>query len=102
MTASNYYMGIDLGSISLNLVIIDDEACIQASTYKRTEGKPLAVLLESLEDFGNKFDSFQGVIATGSGRKLLGNILKVPDINEIVTQAKDGRAGLQTHLHVSK
>ncbi|MBW2317259.1 MAG: CoA activase [Deltaproteobacteria bacterium] len=81
-------MGIDLGSVSLNLVIIDDGACIQASTYKRTEGKPLAVLLESLEELGNKFDSFQGVIATGSGRKLLGNILKVPDINEIVTQAK--------------
>ncbi len=80
-------MGIDLGSVSLNVVIIDDEGEIKASKYTRTEGRPLPVLLGLLEELGTDFDSFEGIIATGSGRKLVAKILGVPDINEIVAHA---------------
>ena len=79
-------MGIDLGSVSLNIVVIDQEADIKASLYKRTEGRPLAALLKSFDEIGQEFDSFEGIVATGSGRKLLVNALGVSDINEIIAQ----------------
>ena len=81
-------MGIDLGSVSLNIVIIDDAGEIKASTYSRTEGRPLSVLLSTLEELSPQFVDFKGIISTGSGRKLVAKILGVPDINEIVAQAK--------------
>jgi predicted CoA-substrate-specific enzyme activase len=80
-------MGIDLGSVSLNIVVIDDAGQIKTSIYRRTEGRPLSVLLGSLEELGTEFEYFKGIISTGSGRKLVAKILGVPDINEIVAQA---------------
>ena len=88
MTTNTYYMGIDLGSVSLNMVVVDAENKVKTAIYRRTEGRPLPVLLESLEALSADFLAFQGIVATGSGRKLLGQILNIPDINEIVTQAK--------------
>ncbi|RLB88530.1 MAG: 2-hydroxyglutaryl-CoA dehydratase, partial [Deltaproteobacteria bacterium] len=86
MANGKLYMGIDLGSVSLNIVVIDQEADIKASLYKRTEGRPLAALLNSFDEIGQEFDSFEGIVATGSGRKLLVNALGVSDINEIIAQ----------------
>ena len=88
MTTDNHYMGIDLGSVSLNVVVVDAKRQVKAAKYRRTEGRPLPVLLDCLEALATEFSTFRGVVATGSGRKLLGKILNVPDINEIVTQAK--------------
>jgi predicted CoA-substrate-specific enzyme activase len=90
MASGEYYLGIDLGSVSLNMAVIDSGAQIKASTYRRTEGRPLAILVSCLEDLAAEFDSFQGIVVTGSGRKLVGSVLDVADVNEIVTQAKAG------------
>ena len=81
-------MGIDLGSVSLSIVVIDEARNIKAAVYRRIDGRPLVVLRDSLEELGRDFNSFDGIIVTGSGRKLVSHILKVPDVNEIVTQAK--------------
>jgi len=80
-------MGIDIGSVSLNVVVADEAADIKTSIYRRTEGQPMAMLLDSLQGLGSAMDCFDGVVVTGSGRKLVGHVLGVPDINEIVTQA---------------
>ena len=88
MPNAKFYMGIDLGSVSLNIVIIDEARDIKAAIYRRTDGRPLIILRDCLEDLGKDFKTFDGIIATGSGRKLVGNILGVPDVNEIVTQAR--------------
>ncbi|MBW2172133.1 MAG: hypothetical protein JRF69_09190, partial [Deltaproteobacteria bacterium] len=74
--------------VSLNLVVIDETREMRAALYRRTEGRPLVVLRDALNELGDDFNRLRGIIATGSGRKLLGRILKVEDINEIVTQAK--------------
>jgi predicted CoA-substrate-specific enzyme activase len=47
----------------------------------------LPLLLDSLEELSTGFDVFEGIVATGSGRKLVGHLLQLPDVNEIVTQA---------------
>ena len=85
---NRHYLGIDLGSVSLNVVVIDEEAGILQSVYRRTEGRPLRALREAFTDLSGSFETFYGAVATGSGRKLVGGLLKIPDQNEIVTQAK--------------
>ncbi|MBW1675931.1 MAG: hypothetical protein JRJ79_04865 [Deltaproteobacteria bacterium] len=87
MPNAKFYMGIDLGSVSLNMVVIDEARDIKAAIYRRIDGRPLIILCDCLEELGKDFKTFDGIIATGSGRKLVGNILRVPDVNEIVTQA---------------
>ncbi|MBW1896454.1 MAG: CoA activase, partial [Deltaproteobacteria bacterium] len=87
MDKSEFYMGIDLGSVSLNIVVIDEGKQIHAATYRRTDGRPLETLRDSLEALDKTFKDFNGIVVTGSGRKLLGHMLDVPDVNEIVTQA---------------
>lgn len=88
MSSGKLYMGIDLGSISLNTVVIDEANDIKAAIYRRIDGRPLITLHDCLEDLEKDFETFDGIIATGSGRKLMGNILRIPDVNEIVTQAR--------------
>lgn len=84
----NIFMGIDLGSVSLNVVIIDSDAMIRKGIYSRTSGRPLSTLQKILNDIEKDFHSVSGIVVSGSGRKLLGRIFDVPDVNEIVTQAK--------------
>ena len=88
MANAKFYMGIDLGSVSLSIVVIDEVGDIKAAIYRRIDGRPLVVLHDSLVELGKEFTGFDGIIVTGSGRKLVGHILNVPDVNEIVTQAK--------------
>ena len=88
MVNTQYYMGIDLGSVSLNIVVIDQTREMRAAVYRRTEGRPLVILRAALDEIGNDFDRLDGIIATGSGRKLLGRMLKVQDVNEIVMQTR--------------
>jgi predicted CoA-substrate-specific enzyme activase len=87
MSISKSYMGIDIGSVSLNIVVVDGANRIKASIYRRTEGRPLKVLLACLEELNPEWTAVDGIVATGSGRKLVGRVLNVPDLNEIVTQA---------------
>jgi predicted CoA-substrate-specific enzyme activase len=88
MSKTDHYMGIDLGSVSLNVVVVDGDGRVEVASYSRTAGRPLPVLLGCLEELTSKFDVFHGIVATGSGRKMVGRILGVSDVNEIVTQAK--------------
>ncbi|MBW2108822.1 MAG: CoA activase, partial [Deltaproteobacteria bacterium] len=83
-----YYMGIDLGSVSLNAAVVDAAGRVRHTVYKRTRGRPLTVLLNCLEELASRFETVFGVVVTGSGRKLIGTILDAPDVNEIVTQAR--------------
>jgi activator of 2-hydroxyglutaryl-CoA dehydratase len=42
------YMGIDVGSVSTNLVVIDPEGQVLANLYLRTRGQPIQVVQEGL------------------------------------------------------
>ncbi len=81
------YLGIDIGSVSLNVVVLNDDHELEASVYRRTQGEPLPLLLEVLSDLCKEFRNFHGVVATGSGRETVAKILCVVPINEILTQA---------------
>jgi len=85
---SKTYMGIDIGSVSLNIAIIDEELQLLESLYERTKGQPIPVLIEAFEGLKNDFPELNGVISTGSGRNLVADILGINRENEIMTQAK--------------
>ena len=88
------YMGIDIGSVSLNIAIIDDKANLLESIYQRTKGQPVPALLDAFKNLVKDFPKLNGVVATGSGRELVANILGVDKDNEILTQA-----AATTHFH---
>ena len=49
------YMGIDVGSVSLNIAIIDEQVRLRASVYERTKGQPVPVLLDTLSKLASDF-----------------------------------------------
>jgi len=83
------YIGVDIGSVALKAVVMDDRRNIVWSTYRRTRGRAmetaLAVLEELFEEFGPDF--FQGIAATGAGGKLLAEVLDLRFVNEIIAQS---------------
>lgn len=83
------YLGIDIGSVSLNVVVIDEARQVLVRRYVRTMGRPIqaAVLALSglLEQSGDT--GFEGAAVTGSGKELISGSIGAQVINEIVAHA---------------
>ncbi len=85
------YLGLDVGSLSTNVVLIDDEDRVIARRYLPTAGKPLEAirtgLAEIYDEVGRKV-RVKGAGTTGSGRYLTGDFIGADTIrNEIISQA---------------
>ncbi len=86
------YLGVDVGSISTNLVIIDEKKNVLAKRYLMTEGRPLEAVKRGLaeigEELGDKIEIL-GAGTTGSGRYLTADFLGADIVrNEITAQAQ--------------
>jgi len=86
------YLGIDVGSISTNIVVIDDDDDVLVQAYRRVEGNPIhsvqQALLEIREDLPGELE-LKGVCVTGSGRHLIGAVVGADVIkNEISAHAR--------------
>ncbi|HHY92151.1 MAG TPA: 2-hydroxyglutaryl-CoA dehydratase [Firmicutes bacterium] len=85
------YLGVDVGSVSTNLVATDDKGEIVASLYIRTQGQPINALQEGLARLEGELPpgfEIQGVGATGSGRTLAGVVVGADLVkNEITCHA---------------
>ena len=92
LTVREGYLGIDIGSTSTNLVLIDDEKNVIAFRYLRTKGNPRQVVREGIDSLQEQFEhrlKIKGIGTTGSGRYLIGNELEAALIvDEITAQAK--------------
>lgn len=86
------YLGIDVGSISTNLVLIDEKNQVLFSLYIRTDGNPIRAVQQGLKELKTKvFKNIEitGVAATGSARYLTGVIVGADLVkNEITAHAK--------------
>lgn len=86
-----YWLGIDIGSISTDLVLTNEDGLIVEKLYLKTGSKPIDAVKEGLRIFGRKYLSreVQGVGITGSGRNL-GAALAGGDVvkNEITAHAR--------------
>ena len=83
------FVGIDAGSTTSKLVVIDRDGTLLYSSYKSNEGKPLESIIEMLRELYAVLPEkatirYSGV--TGYGEKLIQTALNV-DLNEIETIA---------------
>jgi predicted CoA-substrate-specific enzyme activase len=85
------YLGVDVGSISTNVVVIDVEMRVLAREYLMTAGRPLEAITEGLRRAGATLKDrvhIMGAATTGSGRYLTGDFIGADVVrNEITAQA---------------
>jgi len=85
------YLGIDVGSVSTNLVVIDEKDEVLASLYLRTQGQPLRVIQEGMAQLSDLVPNdieICGVGTTGSARHLAGVMVGADIVkNEITAHA---------------
>ena len=85
-----HYLGIDVGSVSTNLVLLNHRGELVRKLYIRSQGNPvlsvqrgLVKIIKDLKDF-----EIAGVGTTGSGRQLIGQLVGADLIkNEITAHA---------------
>lgn len=84
------YLGVDIGSVSTNLVAMSESYEILSAVYLRTAGRPITALLEGLKIVERDIGKAEvcGVGTTGSARFLAGVIVGADLIkNEITAHA---------------
>ncbi|RLA87716.1 MAG: CoA activase, partial [Deltaproteobacteria bacterium] len=86
---SKLFLGIDVGSVSANTVIMDEKANILEEHYDRIMGQPLKKVMEILKDVTKRYPykDFERIAFTGNGGNLLAHILNAHFANEIIAQA---------------
>ncbi|MDR1744568.1 MAG: hypothetical protein LBS30_02315, partial [Planctomycetota bacterium] len=67
-----FYLGMDIGSLFVGAVLIDEKNQVQQSDYQRHRGDPVATVKKMLENF--PLDQIRAVVRTGSG----GNVVEMP------------------------
>jgi len=85
------YLGVDVGSISTNVVVMDLEKRVLSKAYLMTASRPLEAVRQGLEIVGKEVRDLveiRGAATTGSGRYLTGDFVGADlVINEITAQA---------------
>jgi len=88
---TSYYLGIDVGSVSTNLVVINENDEIVEKLYLRTSGQPINALKNGMKTLYQRLGKdvkIRGVGTTGSGRQLASVIVGADIVkNEITTHA---------------
>lgn len=87
------YLGIDIGSVSTNLVVIDEHGNMLHEIYLRTQGRPIEVVQKGLQEIEEKIADMldiRGVGTTGSGRELIGELIGADTVNDEITAHKTG------------
>jgi predicted CoA-substrate-specific enzyme activase len=86
---SNLYLGFDIGSVSLNTVLIDENNNIVEEHYDYIHGRPYNVLKDRLAFVLEKYPpkSISGIAFTGTGGILASGLIGGVFVNEIIAQA---------------
>ena len=87
------YLGIDIGSVSTNLVVINEAGDVLAEIYTSTQGRPVKVVQRELKNIYRQIGpatKICGVGTTGSGRELIGELVGADTIVDEITAHKTG------------
>ena len=85
-----YYMGVDLGSVSTDIALIDKNHDLVEKIYLRTRGNPIKAIQEGFKILKNKYDDsdISAAGTTGSGRIIASAIIGADAVkNEITAHA---------------
>ena len=100
-TPVDAYLGVDVGSVSTNLVLIDDEGAVIKEIYLRTQARPIEVVGAGLREIRGELGDLvriRGVGTTGSGRELIGELIGADTVNDEITAHKTGAAFIGDRL----
>lgn len=88
--SERYHLGLDVGSISLNTILLNDNEEVVYEEYTRTKGQPYEAAVRVLEDLTASYapESIVTVSTTGIGGKLLAELLGGHFVNEIIAQTR--------------
>jgi activator of 2-hydroxyglutaryl-CoA dehydratase len=93
------YLGLDIGSVSTNVVVIDEFGAVMHDVYLRTAGRPIEAVQQGLAEvekiWGERLE-IRGVGTTGSGRELIAEFVGADVVNDEITAHKTGA------IHVSQ
>ena len=85
------YLGVDVGSVSTNVVVIDRHLRVLSKRYLPTAGRPIEAVKQGLAEVGAEVGHkvrIRGAATTGSGRYLTGDMIGADVVrNEITAQA---------------
>lgn len=87
---NQYYLGLDLGSVSLDGVVIDGSGRVLWQAYRKVQGRSrdavASLCRELLEDWllPQQVQFFTAAMATGSGKEIVEQMLGLALVNEIV------------------
>ena len=85
------YLGIDIGSISTNLAVIDEHGRLLAKRYLMTAGRPIEAVKHGFSEIGEEIGDkveIMGVGTTGSGRYMIADYVGADIVkNEITAHA---------------
>jgi predicted CoA-substrate-specific enzyme activase len=92
------YLGLDIGSVSTNVVAIDEFGRVIHDIYLRTAGRPIEAVQQGLAElervWGDRLE-IRGAGTTGSGRELVAEVVGADVVNDEITAHKTGA------LHIS-
>jgi predicted CoA-substrate-specific enzyme activase len=95
------FLGIDIGSVSTNLVLIDSESNVLREIYLRTDSRPIEAVARGLREIETELGekvNILGVGTTGSGRELIGELVGADTINDEITAHKTGASFVDHHI----
>ncbi|KAB3530277.1 acyl-CoA dehydratase activase [Alkaliphilus serpentinus] len=84
----NCYLGIDVGSVSTNVVLMNDQNKILGKVYTATQGKPIDAVKRGLKEISGQIKGdiqVKGVATTGSGRHLASMIVGADVVKNEIT-----------------
>lgn len=85
-----YHLGIDVGSVSTDIVMLDESMEIIEKIYLRTKGRPIRAIQQGFNMLKDKYENeeIKSVGTTGSGRTIAGFLVGADSVkNEITAHA---------------
>lgn len=82
-----YYLGIDVGSVSTDFVVMGEDGILLDQLYLKTGGNPIQAVTHGLKLLGERWQNEEvlGVGATGSGRSLASSIAGADVVKNEIT-----------------
>ncbi|HWQ42354.1 MAG TPA: acyl-CoA dehydratase activase [Desulfosporosinus sp.] len=91
MAEDKYFLGVDVGSVSTNIVLLRSDNTLEEALYLRTQGRPMQTIQEGIKLLRTKMSNSAeiiGVGTTGSARQLAATLLGADVVkNEITAHA---------------
>ncbi len=82
-------VGIDIGSTSSDIAVLDESGEVILCDYRRTKGRPIETVYRQLESILKTINPLNVVFSavTGTAGRYLAKLLDIPFVNEVPAQA---------------